>query len=377
MKNILILCSVFFTNTLLYADDDSKKDELVAKILKPDDSQKITSFEMLGPIGLQLKEITAKFGQNQQNFQIILLDELNEEALKFSGTDSPEIIDAYKNYFTEEELQYILDLRKNKTWMKTNNSQYVIYFLNKAMKEMVGSAMSRFINGFIQQIINKALNEGLDENTSNKLLSFIQKELNTPKDLGAIKAMEDQYDKQIQQSNLPKAADGVTKEKLILAGEYTSRLYNPNQMVQSVMMMIKILLNKLEEQADKEKEKISNIANEFMNKDGKELLKQFYQDTFFKAHETAMAEIFTLQELKEIIELKNQPIVQKLNTFSQEILTKMTTKIVMQKTMESIKNNESFIRIAVNKALEKAKGLNLISEEALGNIQKEVLAMKM
>lgn len=44
---------------------------------------------------------------------------------------------------------------------------------------------------------------------------------------------------------------------------------------------------------------------------------------------------------------------------------------------EGVKNPDSFIRIAVNKALEKAKEMNLISGEALGDIQKEVLAMKM
>ncbi|MDP1723806.1 MAG: hypothetical protein Q8L85_03810 [Alphaproteobacteria bacterium] len=377
MKKILILCSMFFATSFLYADDDNKKDELITKILKPDDSQKMTSFDIFGPVALQLKQLTEKFGQNQEKFKIILLDNLNEEALKFSGTDSPEVIGAYKNYFTEEELQFIFNLRKNAIWLKVNNAQYQTYLMNRAMKRMMGSAMPNFMVNFIKQIVAKAIEGGLDKNVSDKLLSLSQKEVDTTDSSEMLKKMRDQYDEQIKQSTLPKASDGVTPEKIELAGEYTSHIYNPDQMVESVMMMVKMVLKKVEDQANTEKEKFSSIINAFFDHEGKQLINQFYIDTFVKASEKAMAEIFTLQELKEMVALQNQPIVQKLNTFSREVLHKITTKILMQKTMEGIKNNESFIRIAVNKALEKAKEMNLISGEALSNIQKEVLAMKM
>ncbi|MDP1975610.1 MAG: hypothetical protein Q8K37_06545, partial [Alphaproteobacteria bacterium] len=377
MKKILVLCSIFFSTSFLYADDDSKKDELISKILKPDDSQKITNFEILGPLALQLKELSKKFGQNQEKFKTILLDNLNEEALKFSGTDSPEMIGAYKNYFTEEELQFIFNLRKNAIWLKTNNAQYQTYLMNRAMKRMMGSAMSNFMFNFLKQIVAKAIDGGLDKNVSEKMLNFSQKEIDTMDSSEMLKKMRNQYDEQIKQSTLPKASDGVTPEKIALAGEYTSHIYNPDQMVESVMMMVKMVLKKVEDQANTEKGKFSSIINAFFDHEGKQLINQFYIDTFVKASEKAMAEIFTLQELKEMVALQNQPIVQKLNTFSREVLHKIMTKVVMQKTMEGIKNNESFIRIAVNKALEKAKEMNLISGEALSNIQKEVLAMKM
>jgi predicted DNA-binding protein (UPF0278 family) len=376
----VLFCSVLFSKSSLCADDDNKKDELIIKILKPDDSQKINSFDALGPIGLQLKQLTEKFGQNKEKFQNILLHNLNQAGPNSSGMDSQEAKDAYKSNFTAEELQYILDLRKNVIWLKTNNPEYQGYFMNRAMKRMMGPAMPNFMVNFIKQIVAKAEDAGLVKNVSDKLLSFFQKEIDTTNGSEILKTMRDQYDQQIKQSALPKASDGVTPEKIALAGEYTSHIYNPDQMMGPIMMMVKMILNKATDQAGEEKEILPSIIDAFIKHEGNTLLNQFYIETFVKASEKAMAEIFTLQELKEMIALQNQSVIKKFNEFNRKIISQIFMKSVkegVKNSKEGVKNPDSFVRNAVNKALEKAKELNLISGEALSNIQKEVLEMKL
>lgn len=322
MKKILVFYSMFFATSFLYADDDSKKDELISKILKPDDSQKINSFDALGPIGLQLKQLSEKFGQNKEKFKSILLDNLNEAGPNNSGMDSQEAKNAYKSNFTAAELQYILDLRKNPIWLKTNNPEYQGYFMNRAMKRMMGPAMPSFMVNFIKQIVAKAEDAGLVKNVSDKLLSFLQKEINTTNNSEMLKKMRDQYDQQIKQSSLPKASDGVTPEKIALAGEYTSHIYNPDQIMRPIMMIVKMILKKVADQADAEKGILPNIIDTFMKHEGNTLLNQFYIETFVKANEKAMAEIFTLQELKDMVALQNQPIIKKLNDFNRKTFLK-------------------------------------------------------
>ncbi|MDP1723364.1 MAG: hypothetical protein Q8L85_01510 [Alphaproteobacteria bacterium] len=293
--------------------------------------------------------------------------------------DSQEVKDAYKGNFTAEELQSILDLRKNETWLKTNNPQYQAYVNNKVMKKMLDSTMPIFMVAFLKQIAIKAADSGLDKNVSNKLLDFFQKEIDHPANLN-IKMMRDQYDQQIKQNTLPKASDGVTSEKIALAGEYMSHLYSPDQILGPIITIITMIVKKIEDHANAEKGVLLNIIDAFIKHEGNTLLNQFYIDTFIKANEKAMAETFTLQELKEMVAFQNQPLVKKLNIFNRSILSQAFMKGLKEginSKKEDAKDPVSFVRNAVNKALEKAKEMNLISGEALSNIQKEVLAMKM
>jgi hypothetical protein len=367
----VLFCSVLFSTSSLCADDDIKKDELVIKILKPDDSQKINSFEAIGPIGLQFKQLAEKFGQNKEKFQSILLDNLNEVVQTSSGMYSQEVKDAYKSNFTAAELQSILDLRKNAIWLKTNNPEYQVNITDRLVKKLLGPAVLSFTVNFIKQIIAKTEDAELVKNVSDNLLSFFQKESEK------LKTIQDQNDQKIKQSTFPKASDGVTPEKIVLVGEYTPHIYNPDRMMACFMVVVKMILNQVSDQAGAEKGILPSIIDTFMKHEGNTLFNQYYIETVVKEIEKAIVEIFTFQELKDIVALQNQPILKKLNEFNRKIISHIFIKNVKEDFEKRVKNPDFFVRNAVNKALKKAKEMNLISGEALGDIQKEVLAMKM
>ncbi|MDP1724731.1 MAG: hypothetical protein Q8L85_08540 [Alphaproteobacteria bacterium] len=391
MKKFLLFICITLTFFSATANENAEKNKIFNKILlsiEDKKSEKDLKFYYMKNLYSRLFEkfqsVSRRFNQSHSKFNDIFVNEYFKEKQKERKTNLDIQKKLYLSKISKTELQEIEQLKIHPMVLKYALNIVGSNFDSNDFKLLLSqnSIYNPATPNLLKEILTDVFQKAQKENINTEKLNIFEKAVFDAFESEEFQKMLTNYitttDKDMRSFNYSVATDLRTPEKEQLAQEIADEelaylnnpeIYRLNRLLVTILYKAKKLLNGLNE----EQTKFFPVFKDYIKNEGRKKIIDFYQKSFIKIMATAMPDVYTLQELKEIKHFNRLESVKKIRKLSAEHHNQVKNKLI-----KDIKAGKAPFQIALVRALNIAKKQGLDSKiinEELAKLKVEFKAL--
>ncbi|MDP3532648.1 MAG: hypothetical protein Q8S31_05095 [Alphaproteobacteria bacterium] len=391
MKNFLLFIFITLTFFSATANEHAEKNKIFNKILlsiENKKSEKDLKFYYMKNLYSRLFEkfqsVSRRFNQSHSKFNDIFVNEYFKEKQKERKINLDIQKKLYLSKISKSELQEIAQLKIHPMVLKYALNIVGSNFDSNDFKLLLSqnSIYNPATPNLLKEILTDVFQKAQKENVNAEKLNIFEKAVFDAFESEEFQKMLSNYitttDKDMRSFNYSVATDLRTPEKEQLAQEIADgelaylnnpEIYRLNRLLVTILYKAKKLLNGL----DEEQTKFFPVFKDYIKNEGRKKIIDFYQKSFIKIMATAMPDVYTLQELKEIKHFNRLESVKKIRKLSAEHHNHVKNKLI-----KDIKAGKAPFQIALVRALNIAKKQGLDSKiinEELAKLKVEFKAL--
>ncbi|MDP1974482.1 MAG: hypothetical protein Q8K37_00755, partial [Alphaproteobacteria bacterium] len=346
MKKFLLFICITLTFFSATANEHTEKNKIFNKILlsiEDKKTEKDLKFyymkNLYSRLFEKLQSVSRKFNESHSKFNNIFVNEYLKEKQKERKINLYIQKKLYLSKISKSELQEIEQLKVHPMVLKYALNIVGSNFDSNDFKLLLSqnSIYNPATPNLLKEILTDVFQKAQKENVSAEKLNIFEKAVFNAFESEEFQKMLSNYitttDKDMRSFNYSVATDLRTPEKEQLAQEIADgelaylnnpEIYRLNRLLVTILYKAKKSLNGL----DEEQTKFFPVFKDYIKNEGRKKIIDFYQKSFIKIMATALPDVYTLQELKEIKHFNGLESVKKIRKLSAEHHNQVKNKLI-------------------------------------------------